>query len=193
MPVEVDRLEQPDGTACVGRLSSATTRSGRSVKSRFFQAPAMHAVGERLAGDLLDPGVDGRLRLGGLVVDVVVRLRPGPRAACLTTSGWSSRNSVRTIRWVVTNLPLGHRRRLVDQHLAAALLHEAGRPRLGHPGAVDVAGLERLERLGVLLRHDRRRRRRRSVSVLRPLLLQPVRERDVLGVAELRAWRSSCP
>ena len=30
--------------------------------------------------------------------------------------------------------------RLVDEDLAAALLDEAGRPRLRHPGAVDLAG-----------------------------------------------------
>jgi hypothetical protein len=44
---------------------------------------------------------------------------------------------------------------LVDEDLAAALEDEARRPRLGHPGAVDVAGLEQRQALGVLLRHDR--------------------------------------
>ena len=52
-------------------------------------------------------------------------------------------------------LAVGPQVGLVDEHLAAALLQEAGGQRLGHPGAVDVAGLERVERVGVGLRRDR--------------------------------------
>ena len=61
----------------------------------------------------------------------------------------------RTIRWVVTYSPVRPEVALVDEDLAAALVDEAGRPRLGHPGAVDLAALEGVERLGVLLRQDR--------------------------------------
>ena len=43
---------------------------------------------------------------------------------------------------------------LVDEHGPAALQDEAGRPRLGHPGAVEVAGLEGGERDRVLLGQD---------------------------------------
>ena len=43
---------------------------------------------------------------------------------------------------------------LVDEHVAAAFEHEAGGPRLGHPGAVEGAGLEGGERVGVVLRRD---------------------------------------
>ena len=49
-------------------------------------------------------------------------------------------------------LAVGPQVGLVDEHVAAALEHEAGRPRLGHPGAVDRAGLEGGERVGVVLR-----------------------------------------
>ena len=81
---------------------------------------------------------------------------------------------------------------LVDEHRAAALLDQPGRPRLGHPGAVDVAGHERSSVVGVLLREDRDVAAALGVG-LEALLLQPGPQRDVLGVAELTASRSSCP
>ena len=74
---------------------------------------------------------------------------------------------------------------LVDEDLAAALLDEARRPWLGHPGAVDLAARERLERLGVLLGQDRD-----VAAALRvgreAVVREPRPEGDVLGVAELR-------
>ena len=73
----------------------------------------------------------------------------------MTTSGCSSRNLVAHDEVGGDELAVGPQVALVDEHLAAALLDQAGRPRLGHPGAVDVAGLEGVERLGVLLRGDR--------------------------------------
>ena len=81
---------------------------------------------------------------------------------------------------------------LVDEDLAAALLDQAGGPRLGHPGAVDVAGLEGGEGVGVVLRLDGHVAAAGGVGV-EALLLQPGAQRDVLGVAELRAWRRVLP
>ena len=104
---------------------------------------------------------------------------------CLTTSGCSSRNSVVTMRWVVTNWPSGQRSRLVDEGVPAALLDQARGPRLGHPGAVDRPGLERRQGVGVVLRCDVHVTATRSVGDV-PLLLQPRPQRDVLGVAERR-------
>jgi hypothetical protein len=77
---------------------------------------------------------------------------------------------------------------LVDQDLAAAVQLQAGRPRLGDPGAVDLAGPERLQALGVVLRLDP------DVAAAlggggQALAGKPGPQGDVLGVAELRVDR----
>ena len=102
-----------------------------------------------------------------------------------TTSGCSSRNAVRTMRWVVTYSPVGPQVGLVDEHVGAALLDEAGGPGLGHPGAVDVAGDEGGEGVAVGLRLDRHVAAAGVVGLV-ALVLQPGAQGDVLGVAELR-------
>ena len=82
-------------------------------------------------------------------------------------------------------LATGPQRLLVDEDLAAAFLDETRRPRLRHPGAVDLAALEGIERLGVVLGKDgdvATTLLGRAEAVVR----QPGPERDVLGVAELR-------
>ena len=109
-----------------------------------------------------------------------------PSRSCCTTSGWSSRKSLRTMRCVVTYWPFGPQVALVDEDLAAALVDEARRPRLGHPGAVDVARLERVRASCALSCGRIDTSPPPAVSVSRPLLLQPGAQRDVLGVAELR-------
>src|SRR5215813_10746610 len=43
---------------------------------------------------------------------------------------------------------------LVQEHLAAPFENESRRPRLRHPGAVDLTGSKGLQRLGVVLRVD---------------------------------------
>ena len=74
---------------------------------------------------------------------------------------------------------------LVDEDLAAAFGHEAGRVRLGHPRTVDLARLERVDRLRVVLRQDLHVTTAGRVGLV-ALRLQPGAQRDVLGVAELR-------
>ncbi len=82
-------------------------------------------------------------------------------------------------------LAVGPQVGFVDEDLAAAFGDETRRPRFGHPGTVDVARLELVERLRVLLRDDRNVAAARGVGLV-PLVLQPRAQRDVLGVAELR-------
>ena len=89
-------------------------------------------------------------------------------------------------------LALGPQVALVDEHVGAALLDEPGGPGLGHPGAVDVAGDERGERLAVGLRLDRHVAAAGVVGLV-ALVLQPGPQGDVLGVAELRRGEASCP
>ena len=81
---------------------------------------------------------------------------------------------------------------LVDEHLAAGLEHQARRPRLGQPGAVDVAGLEGGERHRVLLRDDGD-----VAGAVRGRPRSPPRRGS--GAARCpacrrsAAWRSACP
>ena len=82
-------------------------------------------------------------------------------------------------------LAVGPQLGLVEQHVAAALLDEAGRPRLGHPRPVEGAGLERGERVGVVLRRDAHVAAAAGVG-LEALLGEPRPQGDVLGVAERR-------
>ena len=63
-------------------------------------------------------------------------------------------------------------------------MHEAGGPGLGDPGAVDVAGDERVEREAVLLGGDLHVAATLEVGLV-ALVLQPGPERHVLRVAEL--------
>ena len=76
-------------------------------------------------------------------------------------------------------------RALVDEDLAPALLHQARGPRLGDPRPFELALLEQVEGLGVVLGHDRDVAAAGGVG-LEALLLQPGAQGDVLGVAQLR-------
>ena len=86
--------------------------------------------------------------------------------------------------FVVTNWPSGHSVASSTRTLAPALTYSRD-PGLGHPRAVDAAGGVGGEALGVGLRLDR------DVAAAlggrrQALLLEPVAQCDVLGVAELR-------
>ena len=74
---------------------------------------------------------------------------------------------------------------LVDQHLRAGLEHQAGGPRLGQPGAVELAVLEQLEGLGVLGGLDVHVAAAVGVGLV-ALLAEPGAQRHVLRAAELR-------
>ena len=110
---------------------------------------------------------------------------PMPAIRFLTTSGWASRNFVVTSRFVVTYFPFGHRSFSSTRILPPPSVDEAGRVRLGHPRAVDLARLERVDRLRVVLRQDLHVTAAGRVGLV-ALRLQPRAQRDVLGVAELR-------
>ena len=58
--------------------------------------------------------------------------------------------SVFTSSTVVGNSPFVPQVGLVHQHVGTAVDDQAGHPRLGQPGAVDVARLEQSQGLGVL-------------------------------------------
>ena len=142
-------------------------------------------VAERLRGDRFDAGVDGRLGGGGVAV------------GDLDGVGEADDEGLDHVRMLVQVLggddevgrhevALGPDVGLVDEHVAAALEHEAGRPRLGHPGAVEGAGLEGGERVGVVLRRDVHVAATAGVGRV-ALFEQPGPQRDVLGVAERRA------
>ena len=149
---EVDGVEQPGGDGVVGRrLQRRGDRVERELE--VLPRPGDRRVGEAAGRDLLDAVVDDVWAAAASpLASSIASARPAMRSR--TTSGCSSRNSVVTMRWVVTNLPSGQRSRLVDEHVAAALLDQARGPRLGHPRPVDGAGLERGQRVGVVLRRD---------------------------------------
>ena len=80
---------------------------GSSVNSRCSQAPAMVASARRLVVTFSMPSLTTaapprRRRWPASIAS------PSPAMRSRTTSGCSSRNSVATIRWVVTNSPSGH-------------------------------------------------------------------------------------
>ena len=107
-----------------------------------------------------------------------------PCSSALTTSGCASRNFCVTTRSVVTYLPSGHRSFSSTRTLPAGLELKAGGVRLRDPGAVDLARRERGQGLAVVLRDDADVAAAGLVG-LEPLLLEPVAQRHVLGVAQL--------
>ena len=74
---------------------------------------------------------------------------------------------------------------LVHQDPAPTLDHQARGPWLGHPGAVELARAEGLQRLGIVLRHNGDITAAVDVGV-EALRGQPGAKRHVLGTAELR-------
>ena len=170
------------------RASSADPNSdaaiGSGVKVRLLPRRRQHLGGDRRPGDGLDGLGHRRLRAlgirGGGVEggEVALEQRADELGSLLERRG--ADDQVRgDVRAVVPQVAF------VDEDLAAALLDQPGRPRLGHPGAVDLPGHEGLEDLGVLLGLDADvapTLERRLVA----LLGEPGPQRDVLGVAELR-------
>ena len=110
-------------------------------------------------------------RVGGVVLDVVVRrhLRVHELLHHVGVVLQEARGDDELRRHVLTLRP---QRRLVDEDLAAAFGDQPSRPRLGHPRALDVAGLEGVERRGVVLRLDGDVTATGGVGV-EALLLQP--------------------
>ena len=83
-------------------------------------------------------------------------------------------------------LAVGPQVALVDEHVAAALEDQSGRPRLGDPGTVELAFTEQRQRLGVLDVDDLDVAPAGRVGG-EAILGQPGAQGDVLGVAE--GWR----
>ena len=108
MPSRSTGSRRPDLDGVVRRLLQ---RGGDRVEGevRFSHEAGDDLVGDGFAGDRFDPGV--RRRPGpsrGRSLIEVDRVGQALEQAS-TTSGCSSRNAVRTMRWVVTNWPSGHR------------------------------------------------------------------------------------
>ena len=88
------------------------------------------------------------------------------------------------MRCVVTNCAVRPELPLVEEDLAAGFLDQTRRPGLRHPGAVDLALLEQVQRVRV--------RGRQHLDVAAALFCaeavvqQVLAQRDVLRVAELR-------
>ena len=89
------------------------------------------------------------------------------------------------MRWVVTNSPSGHRSASSTSTSPPPSRIEPGGPRLGDPGAVDLALLEGGERVGVGLGHDRDVAAAGRVG-LEALVGEPGPQGHVLGVAQRR-------
>ena len=168
--------------ACSAERSSELA-TGSLVKVRLGQAASMAAVASGFWVIFSMPWLARALAWSGLALTKSLAAT-WASSSFFTAAGWSFRYSVRTMRWVVTNWPPGHRLALVDQDLAAALVDQAGDPRLGHPGAVDGAGAERLQGLGVLLGDDAHVAAALQVG-LEVLAGEPAAQGDVLGVAPL--------
>ena len=82
-------------------------------------------------------------------------------------------------------LSVGPQLGFVEEHVAAALEHQSGRPWFGHPRAVEIARLQGGQGVGVVLRPDRDVAAAGGVGLV-SLLGQPRPQRDVLCVAERR-------
>ena len=159
MPFRSTGLSRPTAWASVADFCSEDA-TGSIGEGQVLPGRLDERVLERLARGLLDLGVGHLLGLGRVLVDELVGRHLALEQALdhvgvlLEELGGDDE-----VRGDV--LAVGPQVTLVDQDLAAALGDQAGRPRLGHPGAVDLAVDEGLQRLRVLLGDDRRRRRRR--------------------------------
>ena len=157
---------------------------GSSVNSRFSQAPAMVSSPSRLVVTRSMPSLTRPWAVAASSLACVDRLaQAGDQVAhdvgvVLQEAG--GRDEVGR-----HELAVGPQLGLVEQDVPAALEHEARRPRLGDPGAVEVARLQRGQRVGVVLGRDPHVAAAGGVGLV-ALLGQPGPEGDVLGVAERR-------
>ena len=159
---------------------------GSRVKSRFFQAPAMVSVGQRLGRDRVSmpaftvssAAVSVRWRSRSRRQDRAIRSR--------ITSGCSSRNVGRDDEVGGDELPVRPQRRLRRRascrrpRATSRVAHGSGTHAPGGHPTGTRPGCRRCPAGGS------RRRHRRSWSVARPVRFSHARQRDVLGVAELR-------
>ena len=103
----------------------------------------------------------------------------------LTVPGYCSRNSVRTIRCVVTNWPSGHK----DASSTSTLPLPSWISRVAHGSGTHAPSMSPAWKVasvsGVGLRLDAHIATARSVGAV-ALFLQPRTQRDVLRVAQLR-------
>ena len=183
MPVEIDRVEEPE----IGRvLRGCGQGCGDRIDREFEVLPGRcHGLGRELAAAELLDGGDHRLlgRLGILIREVYRREvaldQPFDDVRVLLEE--LGRDDEVGGHEVAVRPEIG----LVDEDPAAALLDHARRPRLGDPGAVDVAGDERIQRVRVRLRSDRHVAPAFEVGLV-ALLEEPGPQGDVLRVAELR-------
>ena len=185
MPVEVDRVEEPDRLPRSPPKSCSDDAIGSSVNVMLSNDAVDELGRDRLARCLLDPAGDERFGFGPdpspmKSIAVAEALDQLLHDVGVVVEELGAHDEVRR-----DVLALGPQVALVDEDLAAALVDEAGRPGFRHPGAVDLAGLERVEGLRVLLREDLHVATAGGVGLV-ALVLQPGAQRDVLRVAELR-------
>ena len=144
MPVEVDLLEQAGGDGVLGVGLAATRRSGRSVNSMLATPRSMVAGSSALPVICSMPALTTCLRLGGSAAMASSAATRPLRAAPRRSAGARRGTRVRTTRCVVTNCPSGHSVSSSTSTVPPPSSTRRDGPRLGHPGAGDVAGLERL-------------------------------------------------
>ena len=188
MPCRSVSLDVPAATAWsadVCRLDAI----GSSVIRRLLPRAVEHLGGERLAAELLDPVFDRVLASSGFAAihsDVAYsRLEQLLDGAGVLGQELRGDDQVRG-----DEVAVGPQLLLVDQHVRAGVDHEARRPRLRQPGAVELAGLEQVERLRVLLRRDGHvaRRRRASLQALARRARRAARRPGCCPAAGWRAW-----
>ena len=155
---------------------------GSTVNVRFSKAPAIVSSARRFVVIASMPSFVAVSGSRGIGVDRVDRVdepveQPGDDVGVLVEEPGGD-DQVRR-----HELAVGPQVALVDEHVAAAFEDEAGRPRLGHPGAVDLALLEQRERLGVLDVDDLDVAAAGRVGG-EAVVGEPGAQGDVLGVAE---------
>ena len=155
---------------------------GSTVNVRFSKAPAIVSSARRLSVIASMPSFVDRRRRGGVGVDRVDRVdEPVEQArddvgVLLEEAGGDDQVGR-------DELAVGPQVALVDEHVAAAFEDQPGRPRLGDPGAVELALLEQRERLGVLDVDDVDVAAAGGVGG-EAVVGEPGAQGDVLGVAE---------
>ena len=155
---------------------------GSTVKVRFSKAPAIVSSARRFAVIASMPSFVAVSAAAGsaLIVSMVSTSpfeQPGDDVGALLEEVRGDdqvRRDELTVRPQVA---------LVDEHVAAPFEDQAGRPRLGDPGAVELALPEQRERLGVLDVDDGDVAATRRVGG-EAVVGEPGAQGDVLGVAE---------
>ncbi len=181
MPVRSTSSSRPTAMASSAEPCSEEA-IGSTVNVRFSKAPAIVSSARRLVVIASMPSFVARQGGRRIGVDRVDRVdesveQAGDDVGVLLEEAGGDDEVGRH------ELAVGPQVALVDEHVAAAFEHEPGGPRLGHPGAVELALLEQRQRLGVLDVDDLDVAAAGRVGG-EAVLGEPGAQGDVLGVAE---------